>query len=90
MLIPRLQTPRLLLTPPDSESESLYLRFYTDPEASSSYGGPLSAGPALSRLAYDLGVWHLHGFGVWIVRRGDDGTRVGSAASGKDSAGHAS
>lgn len=77
MLIPRLLTPRLELIAPDADCDDLYRRFYTDAEASAFYGGPLSPGAAASRLAHDLGVWHLHGFGVWVLRRREDGSRVG-------------
>lgn len=81
MPIPSLQSPRRLLTPPDRDSEALSLRCHSDAGASTSCGGPLTFGAALSRLAHDLGVWHLDGYGVSIIRRADDGMRVGVCGS---------
>ncbi len=69
MLIPTLETARLRLLPPSSACEQAYERFYTDEQASHAYGGPISAGAAWTRLASDLGSWHLQGFGVWAVQR---------------------
>lgn len=73
MQIPTLHTERLTLLPPSADCAELYQRFYTDAEASAAYGGPLSPGAAWARLASDLGGWHLQGFGVWAVRRRDQG-----------------
>jgi [ribosomal protein S5]-alanine N-acetyltransferase len=71
--IPTLTTERLDLVPPSAAAATLYDEFYTDPEASMHYGGPLTAGQASARLAHDIGVWELTGFGVWVVRdRGRD------------------
>jgi ribosomal-protein-alanine N-acetyltransferase len=76
--IPTLRTDRLLLLPPGEQAGDLYHRFYTDESASRAYGGPLSAGAAWSRLAADLGSWHLQGFGVWLVQRRQEGDLVGT------------
>lgn len=65
------------LTPPDSACDSAYQRFYTDAEASAAYGGPISPSAAWSRLAYDIGAWHLQGFGVWALRRREDAAVLG-------------
>jgi ribosomal-protein-alanine N-acetyltransferase len=78
MQIPTLGTDRLLLVPPDAAAEDLYRRFYTDESASRAYGGPVSVGAAWSRLAADIGSWHLQGFGVWVIRRRNDGDLVGT------------
>lgn len=78
MLIPTLETPRLLLVPPSAACEDAYQRFYTDAQASGSYGGPLSAGAAWARLASDLGTWSLKGFGVWAIQRKTEGDIVGT------------
>ncbi|MDM4767176.1 GNAT family N-acetyltransferase [Pelomonas sp. SE-A7] len=77
MIISTLQTPRLDLVPPDVTCDSAYLRFYTDPDASAAYGGPLSPHAVWSRLTYDLGSWHLQGFGVWALRRRSDAAIIG-------------
>lgn len=77
MHIPTLHTERLVLLPPSVECQDLYESFYTDAEASGFYGGPLTSAAAWSRLAADLGVWHLQGFGVWAIQRRETGDLVG-------------
>jgi len=72
-----LQTERLELIPIDRGCDDLYQRFYTDAEASAAYGGPLVPQAAWARLAFDVGVWTLQGFGVWAVRRRDDRALIG-------------
>ena len=66
--IPTLHSERLDLLPPSAAHADLYRTFYTDADASSSYGGPLSAVGSWTRLASDLGSWHLNGFGLWVLR----------------------
>ncbi|MEM9531636.1 MAG: GNAT family N-acetyltransferase [Pseudomonadota bacterium] len=68
MHAPTLETPRLRLTAPGPHCEEAYDRFYTDADASAAYGGPISTPAAWSRLASDIGTWHLQGFGVWAVQ----------------------
>ncbi len=77
MLIPTLHSKRLDLIPPDQSCDMAYQRFYTDTEASAAYGGPLSPAAAWSRLAHDIGCWHLQGFGVWALRRREDDAVLG-------------
>jgi ribosomal-protein-alanine N-acetyltransferase len=77
MIISTLQTQRLDLIPPDVSCDPAYQRFYTDPDASAAYGGPLSPAATWSRLTYDLGSWHLQGLGVWALRRRADMTIIG-------------
>ena len=72
MNIPILSTERLRLLPPSAQAEDLYDRFYTHETASIAYGGPLTPGGAWTRLATDLGCWHLQGFGVWLLQRRAD------------------
>ncbi|MBK1690182.1 GNAT family N-acetyltransferase [Rubrivivax gelatinosus] len=76
-MIPTLRTQRLDLIPPDVGCDSAYQRFYTDGEASVAYGGPLTPAAAWSRLAYDIGAWHLQGFGVWALRCREDSAIIG-------------
>ncbi|HEX7637025.1 MAG TPA: GNAT family N-acetyltransferase [Burkholderiaceae bacterium] len=75
--IPTLESDRLVLQPLDAGCAPAYARFYTDAEASRSYNGPLTAAAAWTRLASDLGAWHLQGFGVWALRRRAEGDVVG-------------
>ncbi|WP_374601326.1 GNAT family N-acetyltransferase [Niveibacterium sp.] len=77
MLIPTLASERLDLVPPDQDCDLAYQRFYADAEASAAYGGPLTAAAAWSRLVYDLGAWHMQGFGVWAIRRRADASILG-------------
>lgn len=77
MLLPNLRFERIDLIPPDHTCDSAYQRFYTDAEASAAYGGPLMPAAAWSRLAFDIGAWHLQGFGVWALRRREDAAVVG-------------
>ena len=57
--------------------ENLYEEFYTDAPASEHYNGPLTPGAAWTRLAADLGTWHLCGFGVWAIQRREQQDLVG-------------
>lgn len=77
MNIPILSTERLRLLPPSAQAEELYDRFYTNETASIAYGGPLTPGGAWTRLATDLGCWHLQGFGVWLLQRRADAELIG-------------
>jgi len=77
MHIPTLHTERLVLLPPSALCEELYESFYTDADASGQYGGPLTGAAAWSRLAADLGAWHLQGFGVWAIERRETGDLLG-------------
>jgi [ribosomal protein S5]-alanine N-acetyltransferase len=67
MLIPTLRTERLVLREPSSTDFETYRDFYSEPLASSFYGGPLTGPQAWRKLAYDLGHWRLRGFGMWSV-----------------------
>lgn len=78
MVIPTLRSERLDLIPPDIGCEPAYQRFYTDATASATYGGPLTPAAAWSRLVFDLGSWHLQGFGVWVIRRRTDSEILGA------------
>ncbi|MEQ1508329.1 MAG: GNAT family N-acetyltransferase [Myxococcota bacterium] len=68
-----LRTERLVLRVPDRSAAPMYDAFYTDPEASRHYNGPLTSAQAWARLASDIGFWHLQGFGVWMIERADRG-----------------
>lgn len=77
MHIPTLESERLVLSPPDRRCEDAYRRFYADADASGAYGGPLAPAAIWSRLAFDIGVWTLQGFGVWAIRRRDEDAVLG-------------
>ncbi|MGF1743281.1 GNAT family N-acetyltransferase [Vibrio profundum] len=67
-MIPKIQTTNLTLLPPNADCFDMYEQFYTDEEASKTYGGPLNKSQAWSRLQTDLGSWHLQGFGIWVIQ----------------------
>lgn|GEM_PF-544643 len=75
--VPELATERLGLVAPALVHLEHYLEFFTDAEASASYGGPLTEGQAWARLAADRGTWALRGFGVWVVTSLDTGSVFG-------------
>lgn len=75
--LPELETERLRLVVPTEAHVDHYNRFFTDAEASSRYGGPLTEGQAWTRLAHDRGVWHLRGFGVWVIEHRARGAALG-------------
>lgn len=77
MQVPTLRTERLELVAPDQRCDEAYQRFYTDPDASAAYGGPLTPANAWARLAFDVGAWTLQGFGVWAIRRRTEQDVVG-------------
>lgn len=52
---------------PGRDCEQAYEQFYIDAVASAAYNGPLTPAAAYSRLAADIGVWYLQGFGVWAI-----------------------
>ena len=85
-MIPTLETQRLKLVAPDQSSFDSYCKFYTDPEASRLYGGPITEQQTWARLKADLGSWYLLGFGVWVVQQKSDNQFVGTCGfwQGKD------
>ncbi len=77
MIIPTLQTDRLILRPPEASDFPVYRAFYADADASAHYGGPLDAPGAWRKLAADIGHWHLRGYGMWSVVARGTGAMVG-------------
>lgn len=77
-MIPILETERLRLIPPSIEHLDVYDLFYTDSEASSAYGGPISKEQVFARLKADLGSWYLLGFGVWVIQLKSDNSFIGT------------
>ncbi len=75
--IPTIQSACLNLVPPGVEAERIYEEFYTDAQASATYGGPLTSTAARARLASDIEAWHLGGFGVWVIQRRQEQDFVG-------------
>lgn len=78
MIIPTLETERLRLIPPSSDSFQIYRQFYTDSLASRHYGGPISSSQAYERLVADVRSWHQLGFGVWVIQLKADESLLGT------------
>ncbi|HVM23539.1 MAG TPA: GNAT family N-acetyltransferase [Sphingomicrobium sp.] len=77
MTIPTLETDRLILRAPAAADFPAYRTFYSNPEASAFYGGPLSPVLAWRKLAFDLGHWAIRGFGMWSVIERETGSFAG-------------
>ena len=79
VVVPRLDTPRLILrsfTPADVEP---YLRMLADPEVARFLGDgqPLGRVDAWRQLAMIIGHWQLRGFGLWAVEERESGRFIG-------------
>ena len=74
-----IDTGQLLLRPPESRDFNVYKSFFSDPEASRFYGGPLRTDQAWRVLAGHLGHWQLRGYGMWMIVREDSGEPVGGS-----------
>jgi RimJ/RimL family protein N-acetyltransferase len=77
VIIPTLQTERLVLRAPAPGDFPVYRDFYADPEASTFYGGPLTAALAWRKLAFDIGHWSLRGFGMWSIVERESAATIG-------------
>lgn len=77
MMIPEIETERLILRGPAKEDFAVYERFFADADGSAAYGGPLSADKAWRVLAADLGHWALRGYGRWAVTLKHSGEMIG-------------
>lgn len=78
IVIPTIETKRLCLIPPSAICFDVYEKFYTNAQASRSYGGPVSQEKAWARLKEDLGSWHLSGFGVWVIQQQNSREFIGT------------
>lgn len=77
MLIPKIETERLILREPCADDYKVYRAFYSDESASAAYGGPLSDMLSWKKLAADLGHWPLRGYGMWSVQERQSGDMIG-------------
>lgn len=77
MIIPTIETERLILRAPGAEDFGAYRTFYADSQASILYGGPLSPELAWRKLAIDIGHWSLRGHGMWSVVERASGAMIG-------------
>lgn len=76
MLIPTVETERLILRAPDQQDFEPYAEFLAS-DRSHSVGGPKSRREAWSALAAIIGHWSLRGFGRWIIDAKSGETSLG-------------
>ena len=77
VVVPTLETDRLIMRPPSADAFPHYEEFYTDADASRFYEGPMTVGKTWATLAADIGYWQLQGFGVWVLEQKSDGRLLG-------------
>ncbi len=73
---PRLQTDRLTMRPITPDDLPAFCRFMASDRARF-VGGPCEGHDAWRRFAVHLGHWRIRGYGMWTVKRRDDGMAVG-------------
>jgi RimJ/RimL family protein N-acetyltransferase/GNAT superfamily N-acetyltransferase len=77
VIVPRLQTERLVLRAPGAQDIEPHAEMSTDPEVQRFLGGPRDPYDAYVNLAAHAGHWLLRGYGGWAVQRRDDGAFLG-------------
>jgi len=76
MMIPTLETERLILRGPAKQDADAYLKFFTS-KRSVHVGGPLTQRLAWRMFAAEIGHWHIMGCGMWTVTAKGDDTALG-------------
>src|SRR5512138_2407559 len=79
IIIPHLETERLLLRGVEPRDAEPYVQILSDPEVTRFLGDgkPVSATDAWRQLAFVAGHWALRGFGMWAVEERSTGTFIG-------------
>lgn len=79
MLIPQLETPRLILRGFCEQDLDAYAQMCGDPEVMRylGQGQPLSRSEAWRSMATILGHWQLRGYGLWAVEERSSGIMIG-------------
>jgi len=77
-MIPRLETPRLVLRAFRNEDLDSFAAMMADPQVVRYLSGtPMSRADAWRAMATTSGHWLLRGFGMWAVERKEDGVLLG-------------
>ncbi len=79
MLIPEVETERLLLRGFVPNDLDAYASMCADPEVTRYLGGPVDRGAAWRSMALYLGHWQLRGYGQWALVERSTGEFVGRA-----------
>jgi len=77
MLVPRLETERLILREFGAADFEAYAAIFADPEVMRFLGPLMSRREAWRSLAAVIGQWSLRGYGRWAVARKSDGALLG-------------
>jgi RimJ/RimL family protein N-acetyltransferase len=76
LIIPNLETERLILRAPCAADFDVFAEFYAS-DRSKHVGGPASREQSWRMLATELGHWALRGYGRWSVEEKDSGKFAG-------------
>lgn len=72
-----IESERYVLRPPELSDFPVFRQFFSDPDASHFYGGPLREDLAWRVLAAQIGHWHLRGYGLWMILPKEKDTPLG-------------
>lgn len=72
----RIETPRLILVPPQAQHLDAYVS-YCGSERSKFVGGPFDAAKAFEKLCAMAGHWTLRGFGRYVITEKGSGQAIG-------------
>lgn len=74
---PRLETERLILRGPEKRDIEPMIAFLCDQERAAGFGATENRGDAWRWFALNLGHWHLHGYGYFVIEMKDTGDCAG-------------
>jgi RimJ/RimL family protein N-acetyltransferase len=80
MLVPKLETPRLLLREHRPDDFAVYAAMWADPNLTRHIGdgGVKSRADAWTSFLRQVGHWHMTGFGNWVVEEKASGRQIGT------------
>ena len=75
------ETPRLLLRPPEASDVQTMMEIHQDPDVIRHLGSGVPGGLAVAwrNVAMMIGHWHMRGYGPWIITRKTNGEILGRA-----------